>query len=89
MIILILVSFNLKNFLRINNEFERTDLYKFNNFPFFAIPKKKIVPEKTDSGLTIYKTNGHCWNTSSPCAIGFGKFELKVRKKNGYYFIYK
>ncbi len=89
LIILILVSFNLKNFLRINNEFERTDLYKFNNFPFFAIPEKKVISEKTESGLTIYKTSGHCWNTSSPCAIGFGKFELNVKKKNGYYFIYK
>ncbi len=88
-VILIIVSFNLKNFLRINNELERTDLFKFDNFPFFAIPEKKIIPEKTDSGLTIYKTNGHCWDTSSPCAIGFGKFELNVRKKNGYYFIYK
>ena len=89
LIILILISFNLKNFLRINNEFERTDLYKFNNFPFFAIPEKKVISEKTESGLIIYKTNGHCWNTPSPCTIGFKKFELNVRKKNGYYFIYK
>ena len=90
MAILIIVFFNTKNFLRINKEFNRTDEFKFNNFPFFAIPEKKVISEKTDSGLIIYKTNGHCWDVPSPCARGgLGKFTLKVRKKNGYYFIHR
>ncbi len=88
--ILIIVFFNTKNFLRINKEFNRTDEFKFNNFPFFAIPEKKVISEKTDSGLIIYKTNGHCWDVPSPCARGgLGKFTLKVRKKNSYYFIHR
>ncbi len=88
--ILIIVFFNTKNILRINNEFNRIDEYKFNNFPFYAIPEKKVVSEKTNSGLTIYKTNGHCWDVPSPCVRGgLGKFTLNIRKNNGYYFIFR
>ena len=86
-VIFIIIIFNLKNITRIDNEFKRTDLYKFDNFPFFAIPEKKFIYEKTSSGLTIYKTIGHCWNTPTPCIGSHSK--INVKKNNGYYFIYR
>ncbi|MBD1148559.1 hypothetical protein IDH11_01890 [Pelagibacterales bacterium SAG-MED30] len=87
LIILIIVLFNLKNINRIDKEFKRTDLYKFDNFPFFAIPEKKFISEAFPSGLTIYRTSGHCWNTPTPCIGHSGK--INVNKNNGYYFIYR
>ncbi len=87
--ILILVIFNLKNIVRINDEIHRTDHYKYDNFPFFAIPEKKYIFEATESGLIVYKTKGHCWNIPSPCVQSLGKLKLKTIKKNGYYFFYK
>ena len=82
-IIFILIIVNIKNFIRINNEIERTDIYKFNNFPFFAIHEKKYVKKKFKNGLIIYKAH-HCWDTPSPC----GNFEdIIVKKYKGYYFI--
>ena len=87
-IVIIIVIFNLKNFNRIGNELKRTDLYKFDNFPFFAIPKKDFISKSYPSGLKIYSTKGHCWNTPSPCSEGSVN-KIKVRKINGYYFLYK
>ncbi len=87
LIVFIIIIFNLKNVSRIYGEFQRTDYYKFNNFPFFSIPKKEFAFEETDSGLIIYKTNGHCWNLPSPCVQSLGKLGLKSTYKNGYYFI--
>ena len=86
LIVLIIVIFNFKNINRINDEFQRTDYFKFDNFPFFAIPDKKYYSEKTPSGLTIYKTKGHCWGTPSPCTMNVGKFGFKIEKKYGFYF---
>ena len=84
-----IVIFNLKNLVRINSEFQRNDHYRFNDFPFFAIPEKKYISEITESGLIVYKTEGHCWNTPSPCVQRLGKLSQKTKKKNGYYFFYK
>ena len=88
LVIFIIVIFNLKNINRIDKEFKRTDLYKFDNFPFFAIPEKKFISEVFPSGLTIYRTSGHCWNTPTPC-IGNLSGKINVKKNNGYYFIYR
>ena len=86
LVILVIVLFNVKNSLRINDEFQRTDNFKFDNFPFFAIPKKEYFSEITESGLEVYKTNGHCWNVPSPCVHSLSELTLKTDKKNGYYF---
>ena len=61
-----MVLFNIKNILRINNEIKREDLYKFSDFPYFAIDKKKFSKKKFDSGLTLFSAH-HCWSTPSPC----------------------
>ena len=84
LIILIIVLFNFKNIDRIYKELERGDLYKFTNFPFFAIDEKDFSSKKFDSGLTIFSAH-HCWATPSPCGH-IGK-EIKVLKKGDYYFI--
>jgi len=88
LVILIIVIFNIKNINRIDKEFKRTDLYKFENFPFFAIPEKKFISEVFPSGLTVYRTSGHCWNIPTPC-IGHLSGKINVNKNNGYYFIYR
>ena len=36
LVVLVLLSFNVRNYLRIVSEFNRNDLYIFNNFPFFS-----------------------------------------------------
>tara|TARA_B110000483_G_C18192398_1_gene541509 strand:- start:470 stop:2152 length:1683 start_codon:yes stop_codon:yes gene_type:complete len=83
LIIIVVIIFNIKNFNRINNEFKRNDIFKFSNFPFFAIKNTEFTKTKFDSGLTIYKqTNGHCWGIPSPCGLA-----KDVDKKGGYYFI--
>ena len=86
LIMLVVVLFNIKNILRINNEIKREDLYKFSDFPYFAIDKKKFSKKKFDSGLTLFSAH-HCWSTPSPC--GNLSENLDVIKKRGYYFIIK
>ena len=86
LIILIFILFNVKNINRINKEFERGDMYKFDNFPFFAIEKKEFSPKKFNSGLTLFSAH-HCWATPSPC--GQVGEEINVVKKRGYYLIYQ
>tara|TARA_Y100000022_G_scaffold62472_1_gene53618 strand:+ start:411 stop:2102 length:1692 start_codon:yes stop_codon:yes gene_type:complete len=86
LLILVVVLFNIKNLDRINDEFKRNDYYKFTNFPFFAIDEKEYYSEKTPSGLVIYKTKGHCWNTPSPCTSNIEKFGFEIEKKYGFYF---
>ncbi len=81
LILLIVVIFNLKNINRINNEFQRNDIYKFNNFPFFAIEERKYFTETTPSGLIVYKTKGYCWNTPSPCTRNLEEFSFEIKKK--------
>lgn len=82
----IVILFNLKNFNRINNEIEREDLYKFTNFPFYSIKEKEFKKKKYDTGLTIFAAH-HCWATPTPC--GHLSEKIKVKKKNGFYFISK
>jgi hypothetical protein len=36
LVVVILLSFNIRNYLRIFSEFNRNDPYQFNNFPFFS-----------------------------------------------------
>ena len=83
-IIFIILIVNIKNFIRISNEFERKDLYSFKNFPFFAILDKEYTEKKFKTGLTLYNAH-HCWATPSPCG-NFGD-QIIVYKKKGYNFI--
>ena len=87
-VLIVIIIFNFKNFNRIQKEFERTDLYKYDNFPFFSIPDKEFSSNKYPSGLIINSTKGHCWNTPAPCSEGSVN-KIKVKKNNRYYFLYK
>ncbi len=87
-VILIIIIFNFKNINRIQKELKRNDLYKYTNFPFYSIPEKEFFKESFPSGLIIYRTKGHCWNTPTPC-IGNLSSKIFVNKLKGYYFIYK
>ncbi len=86
--LIVIIIFNFKNFTRIQDEFERTDIYKYDNFPFFSIPVKEFTANKYPSEFIIYSTKGHCWNTPSPCSEGAVN-KIKVKKNNRYYFLYK
>ena len=86
--LIVIIIFNFKNFTRIQEEFERTDIYKYDNFPFFSIPVKEFTANKYPSEFIIYSTKGHCWNTPSPCSEGAVN-KIKVKKNNRYYFLYK
>jgi hypothetical protein len=85
-IIFIVVLFNFKNIDRITKEFNRTDMYKFSNFPYYSIKKMDYIETKYAEGLTIYSANGHCWFTKSPCG-GIPEGGYKIHKKKSYYFI--
>lgn len=86
-IFVIATIFNFKNFNRLNDEFKRTDLYKYDNFPFFSIPEIKYIEQKNDINFKIYRTEGHCWNVPSPCIANENK--IKVKNLFGYYFLYR
>ena len=87
-IIIISISlfvFLAKNTIRINNEFNRDDQFKFSNFPYFKV--KNINYEKiaiNDNFLFSYVYGSHCWDSPPPC--GTIK-NLNVDRINGYYLI--
>ena len=83
-IIFIVLVLNLKNIDRIIDEFDRSDKYKFINFPFFAIENKKFITHEFPSGLNLYSAH-HCWATPTPC--GNISENIIVKKKNSYFFI--
>ena len=85
-VLFIIILFNLKNINRIDNEFNRNDMFKFVNFPFYTIKEKEFKKNEFDSGLIIYSAH-HCWSTPTPC--GHVDEKTRVYKKNGYFFINK
>ncbi|WP_415308678.1 hypothetical protein ABXT47_00780 [Candidatus Pelagibacter sp. Uisw_099_02] len=56
LIIISLVIFNILNIKRINNEFQRNDKYKFNNFPFESV-SNYLVKDTFDQRYLNIKTN--------------------------------
>ena len=47
--------FNLSNVARIKKEFERNDLYKFQNFPFIAIPNYNFEKLTDKNGIIFHR----------------------------------
>ena len=77
--------FNVKNIHRIYGEFNRSDIYKYTEFPFQHIPKKDYRTLTSIDGKNyLYLTNGWCWATPTPCGGG----DLKHRIIYGYKFFY-
>ena len=70
--IIAIMYFNISNFIRINTEFSRNDVYKFNNFPWIPEPQFKFKKEETNN-KTIYRSQDNkkfwrtCWNAQYIC----------------------
>ena len=77
--ILVIIIFNFKNINRVSSELKQEGIFKFDDFPFYTILDTKFIFEKSLPGLTIYKTNGHCWGTPTPCT-GSLKSKINVKK---------
>ena len=87
LLILIVIIFNLKNIDRINKEFKRVDIYKYDNFPYYKIKVVKYKILETNSNLKIYSSQGdHCWATPSPC-VKYESFSGTIKSAFGYYLI--
>tara|TARA_B100000767_G_C19769599_1_gene539280 strand:+ start:1241 stop:2935 length:1695 start_codon:yes stop_codon:yes gene_type:complete len=87
LLILVIVIFNLKNIDRINKEFKRVDIYKYDNFPYYKIKVVKYKTLETNSNLKIYSSQGdQCWATPSPC-VKYGSFSGTIKSAFGYYLI--
>lgn len=68
LIITTIIIFNFKNIMRISNELNRNDQYKFLDFPFFSVEKKKFKKIKLDKNFELFITDGYCWATPTPCS---------------------
>jgi len=83
--ILIIISLNIRNVVRINDEFKRDDPYIYKNFPFFYIKDVKYEKKNMQEYVAIYIVDKEmCWATPSPCLPG----NINVKKINGYNFFY-
>ena len=89
-----LIYFNFSNFIRINKEFHREDIYKFVNFPFFVLPKlnfdeysqDKIKYNRSSENDNFWRT---CFNSDYICVNHDDEIEFKskgrilfINKKN-------
>jgi len=83
--ILIIISLNGRNLIRINDEFKRNDPFIYKNFPFFYINDVKYEKQKIQDDVFIYIVNKEmCWATPSPCVPK----NINVKKISGYNFFY-
>lgn len=91
--ILILVTFlifNFKNLIRIIDEFNRNDFYKYTNFPFYQSETGPFQKYFTSSGHLIYIADGtagnYCWAIPAPC--GYINDNIKSKSIFNYIFYY-
>ena len=74
-----------KNIIRINNEFNRDDQFKFSNFPYFKLINTNYEEIFINDNISFSYVHGtHCWDSPPPC--GTTK-NLNVDKVGGYYLI--
>ena len=90
-ILFALITFNLKNILRIHSEFNRTDRYQFKDFPFFYVEKVEFTQFKiNEENIVNFPINNFCWSVSFPCVEEYQDLEVEdflifkkfFRKKN-------
>jgi hypothetical protein len=59
--------------LRIKNEFNRNDEYKYIEFPFFPLIQKDYIitynSENKEFFMPIKKNLGSCFNLPTPCSV--------------------
>jgi hypothetical protein len=67
------IYFNYSNYIRINNEFKRSDEYKFSDFPFFSIYENNFFININSAGNEYFSPikgkSGTCFNIPSICSI--------------------
>ena len=87
LLILLIVFFNFSNFSRIKNEFEREDIYKFTNFPWFPNPNfsfetfysNNIEYRVSRNNKEFWRT---CWNIKPICVNHDDKISItKIGRK--------
>ena len=72
-----IVIFISKNFLRINKEFNYSAVDNFRSFPFFYV-KDVEYKEVIINNEKVYKVEGMCWATNSPCLRNINKTIIRV-----------
>ena len=83
-VILIFCSANIRNIVRLDNEFKRNDHFIYKNFPFFYIKNVEYKIKKITDDVNIYIVNEACWATPTPCLSS----NINVKTINGYNFFY-
>jgi hypothetical protein len=81
-VVLVICSFNIRNVIRIIDEFKRNDNYKYTNFPFYHIDKVPYSEIRLDSDIKVFLVKNHCWATPSPCLTQ----NIKAKKIYNYDF---
>ena len=87
-IILVIISYPLRNIYRINQELNRNDNFKYNSFPYFHVEKIKYK-EKTlgENNINFYLSEDPwCWATPSPCSTDNN---INVKNLYGYNIFFK
>jgi len=81
-----IVYFNFTNISRIYNDFNRNDIYQFNNFPWIVFPNLKFKKEKINN-LILYRSSNNdnfwrtCWNAPGICANHDRDINIKKNKR--------
>lgn len=75
-----LLVFCLKNLNRLHKEFNYEAIEKFENFPYFYVPKIKYEKIYINNEL-VYKVDGMCWSTPSPCLRNINR---EITRKYGF-----
>jgi hypothetical protein len=83
-VITIIFSANIRNAIRIFNEYNRNDPFVYKNFPFFYIKNVEYETKLIQHKVKIHIVNEACWSTPSPCLSS----NINVVKINGYNFFY-
>ena len=81
-ILFVVIIFNIKNLIRLNDEYKTDNEYKFENFPFYFIKEKKFESRLIE-GKNYSKTEGFCWSIEPLCSGSFPK----IRKNSFFIFI--
>lgn len=72
-----------KNLLRINKEFNYGAVNNFKSFPFFYVSDVKFNKIQIDNE-EVYKVEGMCWATPSPCLRNINKRIVYIKKYRVY-----
>ena len=78
--------FNFTNITRIYNDFNRNDIYQFNNFPWIVFPNLKFKKENINNQI-LYRSSDNnnfwrtCWNAPGICANHDRDINIKKNKR--------